>query len=148
MRLDNITEAEYMKYQGDVFPHFVEELQKVGWKEFDALLHTSSFLRQANVYKLSVKQDMGLLFVDVQVGWIDFQLFPSALIFQYLYIYPQYRGQGFGEAAMKAAIRSNPKKHVQSLYYNHNSASEKLHKKMGFKNIASYVQLEVKNEPK
>jgi len=119
--------------------HMVEELKMLGWNEDLATKHATSLWNpNTTLYALQQEYDK-----EREIfGWVEYIDLPEAIVFTFLYIKEAHRGNGLGEKALKQVIDMHGQRRIQSTVYLTNAASLKLHEKLGFKPVASYLELD------
>jgi predicted GNAT family acetyltransferase len=115
------------------------ELGGVGWSAGEAAAHAFNFLNIDNTYYIWDTENLE----DGIVGWTDFCMLPQMVVINYIIIKEEFRRRGYAAEIFKTVSREFGKnKRMQSFYYNHNEASRALHEKVGFKAVATQMQLD------
>lgn len=128
----------------DIFNHYavahtVDELKASKWNEDVAVKHTISFLNPDTLlFEIGEVDDKK----NKVFGWIELIELQEVLYLNFIYVKEEYRGKGIAEKALGMVIANNSKPRMQSTVRIVNEASMKLHKKLGFKTVASLLELD------
>ena len=130
---------QFEQYKEAVLDHFMWELGGINWTCGEAAAHAFNFLNMDNTYYLFDTDNLE----DGVVGWADFYVLPQTIVINYIIIKEKFRRRGYAAETFKAINRfAGGSRRMQSFYYNHNKASQALHEKVGFKAVATQMQLD------
>lgn len=104
---------------------YFEEIKDLGYTEAEAKRIVWSNMRASQIYAFSCK--------GISLGFVVYRATETTLELGFLYIHPLQRGRGIATKVLTEIFTKNQGKKVTSTVFTKNTASIKLHEKLGFK---------------